>query len=297
MEWTQFQYFQTVAQLQHFTNAAESLEISQPALSRSMARLEEELGAPLFERQGRSVVLNKYGKVFLNRVNRAIQEINLGQQEIKDLLDPSKGSISLGFIHSQGSNLIPDLLGSYRQSYPKSHFKLYQNMTKQLLDLLEAGQMDFCFCSEPLPRDNIRWVQLFKEEIILIVPKGHPLSQRTLIKVKELAEESFIMFKKELPMGERTRQIFREAGINPGIAFEGEEIGTVAGLVAARLGVALIPKLKIINIEGISRIRVTEPECQRVIGLAWVDGRYLSPAARQFKEFVLDHFTNQEELT
>ncbi len=116
MEWNQLQYFQVMARLQHFTRAAETLLISQPALSRSISRLEEELGVTLFDRQGHTVTLNRYGQVFLNRVNCAMQEISEGIKEIQHLVDPSKGSVSLGFVHSQGSNLVPDLLGLFRKS-------------------------------------------------------------------------------------------------------------------------------------------------------------------------------------
>ncbi|MDQ7092842.1 LysR family transcriptional regulator [Desulfosporosinus sp. PR] len=292
MEWTQFQYFQTVAQLQHFTNAAEVLSISQPALSRSIARLEEELGVPLFERQGRTVVLNTYGKIFLNRVKRAIQEITLGQQEIQNLLDPLKGSVSLGFIHSQGSNLVPDLLGLFRQRFPEIQFMLYQNVTHQVLDQLEAGDIDFCFCSQPSVRENIRWIKLLTEEIVLIVPQEHPFARHKTVKLTELAAEAFIAFKKELSLGEIIYQIFAEAGFTPKVTFEGEEVGTVAGLVAAKLGIALIPKVRNAVMGEIAQVHVSEPKCQRVIGMAWVEGRYLSPAARHFKEFVLEHFLN-----
>lgn len=297
MEWTQLQYFRAVAQLQHFTHAAETLSISQPALSRSIARLEEELGIPLFERQGRMVALNTYGRIFLNRVNRAIQEITLGQQEIQDLMDPLKGSVSLGFIHSQGSNLVPDLLGLFHQRFPEIQFKLYQNVTNQVLDQLEAGEIDFCFCAQPLLRENVRWIQLLIEEIILIVQKEHPLAQRNTVKLNELSEEPFIAFKKELSLGEIIYEIFKEAGFTPKITFEGEEVGTVAGLVAAKLGIALIPKVRTVEIGGIAQVHVSDPKCQRVIGMAWIEGRYLSPAARHFKEFVLEHFLNPEAKT
>jgi DNA-binding transcriptional LysR family regulator len=289
MEWTQLQYFQTVAKLQHFTNASNKLSISQPALSRSIARLEEELGVPLFERQGRAVFLNTYGQIFLNRVNRAIQEITMGQQEIQDLLDPLKGSISLGFIHSQGSNLVPDLLDLFRKSFPEIRFKLYQNVTNRVLDQLEAGEIDFCFCSQPLSRGDIQWVQILTEEIILIVPKDHSLAKRNSVNLKELSEENFIAFKTEVSLGEIIYRIFKEAGFTPKITFEGEEIGTVAGLVAAKLGIALIPKIRT-EIMGVAQVRVSEPKCQRVIGMAWVEGRYVSPSSQYFKEFVLGHF-------
>ncbi|WP_040413487.1 LysR family transcriptional regulator [Desulfosporosinus sp. OT] len=292
MEWTQLQYFQTVAQMQHFTNAAEALSISQPALSRSVARLEEELGVPLFERQGRTVSLNTYGQIFLNRVNRAIQEITIGQQEIQDLVDPLKGSVSLGFIHSQGSNLVPDLLGLFRKNFPDIRFMLSQNVTNQILDQLEAGEIDFCFCSQPFSRENIHWIQLLTEEIILIVPKEHPHAKRSTVNLQELSEEPFITFKTELSLGETIYRIFKEAGFSPKVTFEGEEVGTVAGLVAAKLGIALIPKIRTFEMMGISQVHVSEPQCQRIIGMAWVEGRYVSPAAKHFKEFVLEHFEN-----
>ncbi|MGC7871282.1 LysR family transcriptional regulator [Desulfosporosinus sp. SYSU MS00001] len=294
MEWTQFQYFQVVAQLQHFTKAAETLNLSQPALSRSIARLEGELGVPLFERQGRTVVLNSYGRIFLNRVNRAIQEITLGQQEIEDLIDPFQGSVSLGFIHSQGSNLVPDLLGSFRKNFPEVRFMLYQNLTSQVLDQLEAGDIDFCFCARPIARENVHWIRLFTEEIILIVPREHPLAQRKTVKLAELSEELFIAFKKDVSLGEIIDRLFQEAGITPKVTFEGEEIGTIMGLVAAKLGIALIPKVKAFDMSGLSQVHVSAPLCQRVIGMAWVEGRYLSPAAKRFKEFVMEHFLHEK---
>lgn len=293
MEWSQLQYFQTVAQLQHFTQAAEVLSISQPALSRSIARLEEELGVPLFERQGRTVSLNTYGQIFLKRANRALQEIELGKHELQNLLDPWRGNVSLGFIHSQGSNLVPDLIGSFRRNFPQIHFNLYQNVTNLLLDKLEAGEIDFCFCSKP-HRDSIQWIQLFTEEILLIVPKEHPLAKRRSVALRELAEESFITFKKELSLGEILFQLFKEAGFMPKITFEGEEVGTVAGLVAAKLGIALIPKLKMLENMKVSQVHISEPLCQRVIGMAWVEGHYTSPAAKNFKDFVLGHFANEK---
>lgn len=290
MEWNQLRYFQTVAQLEHFTRASEKLSVSQPALSRAIARLEEELGAPLFDRQGRTVSLNRYGKIFLNRVNRAMQEISAGEKEIEDLIDSLAGSVSLGFILSQGSSLVPDVLGLFRKDYPIIKFQLYQNITNNILDQLESSDLDFCICTKPVSRKNVHWIQLLTEELFIIVPKDHPLAQKEIIKLNELAKESFITFKREVTLGEITNRLFKEAGFIPEVTFEGEDIITISGLVAAKLGIALIPHIKGLDITEISQLRVSEPVCQRVIGLAWVEGRYLSPAAIRFREFVQEHF-------
>lgn len=123
--------------------------------------------------------------------------------------------------------------------------------------------------------------------------KEHPHANRNTIKLQELSEEPFITFKKELSLGEIIYQLFAEAGFTPKITFEGEEIGTVTGLVAAKLGIAFIPKNRPFELMGISQVHVSEPKCQRIIGMAWVEGRYVSPAAKHFKEFVLEHFTNE----
>lgn len=211
MEWNQLRYFQTVGQLEHFTHASEKLSVSQPALSRAIARLEEELGVPLFDREGRTVSLNRYGQIFLNRINRAMQEISAGEREIKDLIDSSSGNVSLGFIPSQGSSLVPDVLGLFRKDYPTIKFQLYQNITNNILGQLESSDLDFCFCTKPISHEKVHWIKLLTEELFVIVPKEHPLAQRNEIKLNELTEESFITFKKELVLGEITNQLFKEA--------------------------------------------------------------------------------------
>lgn len=115
-----------LARMEHVTRAAEALSISQPALSRSISRFEEEVGVPLLERQGRSIKLNQYGRMFLNRVDRIMSEFQKGKQEIQDLLEPGQGQVSLGFLHTFSTNLIPDLLASFRAGYPNINFQLKQ---------------------------------------------------------------------------------------------------------------------------------------------------------------------------
>lgn len=286
MEWNQLQYFQAVAQLEHFTRASETLSVSQPTLSRAIARLEKEIGVPLFDREGRTVSLNRYGQIFLNRVNRGMQEITDGIEEIQKLVDCSDGSISLGFLPSQGSSLVPDLLRLFRKDYPTIRFQLYQNITNNILDQLESSKLDFCICTEPFSHKNVKWIPLSTEELFVIVPKEHPLAQKSIIKLKDLAEESFITFKRELTLAEMTDRFFREAGFIPKVTFEGEEVGTIAGLVAANLGIALIPHSKGLDMTEIAQLQISEPVCQRIIGLAWIKNRYMSPAALRFQEFV-----------
>lgn len=290
LEWQQLEYFQTVARVQHMTRAAEILSISQPALSRSIARLEAELGVPLFERQGRSIILNRYGRLFLKRVNRIIKEFNEGKQELKDLLDPGYGVVSLGFLHTLGPEVIPNLIGAFRTRYPKVKFQLNQNNSYSLIKQIELGEFDLCLITPPETKLEIQWVKLWSEELFVIVPAGHPLENRESIMLTELADESFIFVKKGNALRQITDQVCQEAEIDPKIVFEGEELHTIAGLVASGLGVSLIPDIKDLDPNKIARIRVRWPKCERAIGIAWVEERYLSPSVKQFKDFVIDYF-------
>nr|WP_309485169.1 LysR family transcriptional regulator [Thermoactinomyces daqus] len=149
MEWQQLEYFRVVARLEHFTRAAEQLAISQPALSRSIAALEEEIGVPFFKREGRSVRLNRYGHLFLQHVERALAEIEKGKKKIDDLLNPERGLVSLAFLHTLGAQLIPSLLREFREANPFVRFQLYQNSAQHILTQLEAGEIDLCFTSPP----------------------------------------------------------------------------------------------------------------------------------------------------
>ncbi|HZG17275.1 MAG TPA: LysR family transcriptional regulator [Candidatus Bathyarchaeia archaeon] len=290
MEWQQLEYFQTLARLQHVTRAAEFLSISQPALSRSIARLEEELGVPLFTRQGRTIMLNRYGKLFLHRVDRILAEFHNGKQELHDLVHPEHGEVALGFLHTLGTSIIPDLIGTFRTLSPSIRFQLIQNHSYSLLDHMNEGELDLCLIAEPTEtKMHIQWVPLWTEEIFAILPPWHPLAECKSIMLEEIADESFIFLKKGYALRETTDRLFRQLGINPKVTFEGEEVATVAGLVGAGLGVSLLPDVGMDKSKTV-QIHVRQPKCNRVIGMAFIEERYLSPAALQFKAFVMEHF-------
>lgn len=291
MEWQQLHYFQTLARMQHMTRAAEALSLSQPALSRSISRLEEELGVPLFSRQGRTIALNRYGQLFLQRVNRILQEFESGKQELRDLIHPEHGEIALGFLHTLGTSLIPELIGAFRQHAPMARFQLMQSHSYSLLEHLHAGELDLCLLAESTEtRLPIQWRPLWSEEIFAIVPLGHRLADAPSILLEEIADEPFVFLKKGYALRRTTDALFQQLGLTPKITFEGEEAATVAGLVAAGLGVSLLPDLRGLDKSKIVQIPIREPACKRVIGMAWMEGRYLPPVAVRFQEFVVEQF-------
>ncbi|WP_433957198.1 LysR family transcriptional regulator [Cytobacillus horneckiae] len=290
MDLQQLEYFRTLAQTQHVTRSAEVLSISQSALSRSIARLEDEMGVPLFDRQGRTIRLNQFGQIFLERVENMMKEFNEGKKEIQDLLEPESGTISLGFLHTLSTNLIPDLISSFRMDYPKIKFKLGQGPSHILLDQLQSGEIDLCLIAPNDVKHPVRWEELWSEELFVIVPKNHKFADYQSIKLEQLANEPFIHLKKGFSLRITVEQLFQEGEITPDITFEGEEADTVAALVAAGLGISILPDLKGIDKSKLLQIPLSWPMSKRRIGLAWVEGRYISPANDKFKSFVFEKY-------
>lgn len=295
MDLLQLKYFQTVAQLEHMTRAAAKLYIAQPSLSQSIAKLEEELGVPLFDRQGRRIYLNQFGRTFLKRVERIFLELDEGRRELADLAGLEQGLVALAVASTQ---LLPDLLSGFLARYPRVRFRLFQQHTLEaVIQQLERGEIDLCISSPPIERPGIAWVPLMTEEIFLLVPAGHPLARRGSIRLIEAANEPFVSLKPGHGQRNMMDEICKEAGFVPNIAFEGDESATIRGLVSAGLGVTFFTALAEKNITGLPVVRlpIEDPVCQRTIGLAWLEDRYLSVAARQFQGFVIEYFSALEQ--
>ncbi|TDY56190.1 LysR family transcriptional regulator [Bacillus subtilis] len=296
MEWEQLEYFQTLARIQHVTKAAETLSITQPALSRSIVRLENQLGVPLFDRQGRSIKLNKNGERFLKRVDSIIKEFTEGKEEIQSLLKPDQGEVSLGFLHTLGTTIVPNLIGAFKNQYPNVHFQLNQSHSNQLLDKLKSGELDLCLLASFPVESNIMWEPLWKEELFLFLPKNHMLATREDITLNEIANEPFVLMKEGFALRVTIDHIFEQVNINPNIVFEGEEAATIAGFVAAGLGVSILPDFKGLDQTNIAKVRISWPRFERTVGISWIEGKYLPPVTENFKQYIINQFPQIDSI-
>lgn len=290
MEWQQLEYFHMVAQTEHYTRAAERLAVSQPAVSRSIAKLEEELGIPLFERRGRGIALSRYGAVFYKRTSRILQEMEQAKREIADLLDPEYGTVSFAFLKSLGISTVPALIQAYVADHPHVHFRLFQNATNVMLQLLENGEVDFCLSTIVPSGDDIEWAHLWMESLFAYVPRNHPLSRRASVTIAELAAEKLIVLKQGYSSRMFADRMFAEASLTPNITFEADELVTIIGFVRANLGISILPQVGELNMDNIVCLPIEGAESERAIGLAWNKDKYLSPAARRFRQFVIDRY-------
>ncbi|MEH7545955.1 MULTISPECIES: LysR family transcriptional regulator [Bacillaceae] len=286
MDFDQLFYFHTVAKYSSLTKASEELNLSQPALSRSILRLEEEIGVPLLERKSRGVVLNQYGKTFLSYANQVLSEMKEAKQKIHDMVDPNHGTISLAFIQTLGSSFVPDLISAFQKELPNIQFQLSQNISSKILQEIHVANIDIGFCSPLEPHNDLCSIPVLSEELFLIVPAAHRLAGTERVNLSEVADDPFIFFKPQTALHDLIENLCNEAGFHPRKVFEGYEERTVSDLVGANLGVAIVPYIPNLDESKISMVRVQSPKCFRVIQMVWRLNGFMSPAVKNFKEFV-----------
>ncbi|TDF94752.1 LysR family transcriptional regulator [Paenibacillus piri] len=289
MELLQLQYFRTVARLEHMTRAAQELRIAQPALSKTIARLEEHVGVPLFDRQGGRIRLNPFGRAFLNKVEAALALLEDGRKEVLELAGLEHGSIHLTTLTLAR---LSEPLGEFLSLHPNVNMQITQASTEEITQLIEAGAVDIGFTAMPLEYPGIAHVTVLKEQLYLAVPREHRLASRHAVRLSEAAEEPFIGYKESFVFQKMNELFFREAGMSPKFVCQVDEPGAMVSLVRSGLGVALFG-CKSEEDTGIVLLPIEYPVCQRDYRIIWSEKRYLSMAARKFRDFVIEYFSNR----
>ncbi|MBB6735900.1 LysR family transcriptional regulator [Cohnella zeiphila] len=293
MELLQLEYFRTVARLEHMTRAAEELRIAQPALSKTISRLEEDLGAPLFDRHSRQIRLNAFGKAFLPKAEAALTALEEGRREVADLAGLARGNVRIA---TNALNRISGALGAFRELHPDASFRIVQVAPAaigEMTELLEKGEADLAFTAASIDRPGIREQPVLRSEIHLAVHSGHRwFGTRTDIRLEEAANEPFIEYKTGHPYRKTNEDFCRIAGIRPPIVCEVEEPSALYDLVLAGLGVAFVPGGKAHDETKARHLRIVEPVMYRDFSVAWHEDRYQSAAVRQFREFLVSRFAD-----
>lgn len=296
MEIRQLKYFIEVAKREHISFAAEKLHIAQSAVSRQIGNLEAELGVQLLEREGRNVKLTKIGKLFAERAVIALNAIEDAKQLIDEYADPERGTIRIGFPSSLASNTLPQMIMAFKKIYPDVRFHLRQGSYPYLINGVKKREIDISLIGPVPTRDSdIRSDVLFMEDVVILLPETHPLADRTSIPLKELEADAFVLFPKGFVLRKIVEDACLEAGFHPLVPFEGEDIDAIKGLVAAGIGVTVLPEL-ILNDnlpKGTVKVRISEPTVKRSVGILTPAHRDLSPSEQLFYEFVKKYFAQK----
>lgn len=295
MEWQYLIYFQSVARTENFHLSSKELLLSQPALSRAIKKLEQELGVNLFDRVGRNIKLNKYGKTFLTHVEKSLLEINTGMDEIKRMENPDYGTINIGFIQTLGMSILPSILKGFRQKYPYIKINLVQENINGNIEKLLNRDIDICLISATDKTSSLQWLPILEQEFFLYVPLNHGLANCSEIALSELKDETFIGFKKHLSMYSLIEKYFLKEGFIPHTSFEGEDIPTIISFVSSGLGIAILPQYDEAPHDSVKRIRLSSCTIKRQIGLAWLNEEYLSSSARVFLAYLHNNYLKDKD--
>lgn len=292
METDALRWFQQVADGVTVTEVSELEGVSQPGVSRALARLETDVGTPLLRRSGRTLRMTHAGSVFKRHVDALLHQLDDGLAAVSEVLDPDTGTVALSFQISLGSWLVPDLLSSFRALHPRVQFALTQVRDELGDAALARGDADLVLSTVWSSDPSVRHRRLGDEPLRLALPASHPLAARAEVRLADAAGEDFLMLQRPSALRRLCDDLCRAAGFEPRVSFESEDVHTIRGFVAAGLGVAVIPTSGRpedgARHDPVQYRPLTDAAAIREISLSWSAERRLLPAAELFRQHVLD---------
>ncbi|MCA2329022.1 LysR family transcriptional regulator [Mycobacterium avium] len=277
-----YEWFITLAELQHVTAAAEQLHVAQPTLTRMLARLEQRLGVALFDRHGRRLSLNTYGRIFYEHARRAQLELDSARRAIADLADPAVGEIRLAYLSSFGSTVVPRLIARFKESSPRVTFTLEEGAAESIADRVRSGGVDIGVVSPRPVERTLAWRSLFRQRLGVAVPDGHRFARGAAVSMVDLADEPFVTMHPGFGMRRLLDELCAAAQFRPRVALQAPNLTTAASLVAAGLGISLVPIDGSSYPSGVSVKPLADADAYRDVGMIWDSGRPLSRSARDF---------------
>lgn len=293
----QLRYFRTLAEIQHFGQAADRLCIAQPSLSHAISQLEQELNVSLFERKGRSTSLTREGLQFLNYVEKSLDILDNGLTAMEHIAR-GEGVIELGFLRTLGTCFIPELTARFlRENSNKSiRFEFHSDISQPLLEGLKSEKYDMVFCTRFDTEKNIEFIPVSRQDLVVIVPRNHPLASRYAVDLDEVAPYPQVYFAKSTGLRVVIDQLYEKIGKEPNIAYEIHEDQVIAGLVAQNFGIAVVPYMEELLRLNVKILQLSKPSWERNFYMATLKDHYLPPVVQKFRKFVIDNYRIEESV-
>ncbi|GAA5069988.1 LysR family transcriptional regulator [Nocardia callitridis] len=288
------EWFTTLAELERVGAAADRLHLAQPTVSRMLARLERRLGAELFDRHGKRIVLNAAGRVYYEHAKRAMIELDAARQAVIDLTSPTKGSVRLAFLNSFGASIVPRMIGEFRRGFGAVTFTLWQGPAAEVTERVLDGRADVGIVSPRPAAAGVGWHTLLRQPLVLAVPAEHRLAGRRQVRLQEVADAEFIVMHRGFGMRRIFDELCAAADIRPRVVFESSDLITVAGMVAAGLGVAVLPREDLpsgSSLTGPVIVQLADAGAARSVGLIWAAAATPADAVRHFRDFTRSRAT------
>ena len=286
MEIHQLRYFVAVAEEENFSHAAEREHVSQPSLSQQIHKLEGELGQQLFDRLPRGVVLTEAGRTMLGYARNILTGLADAQRAIAELEEEVAGRLSVGAIPSMALYLLPGLIVEFQRAYPRVTFELFEDTTENLAQRLEDGTLDLVLASSGDEPPHLRRYLLGRERLLMLLPEQHRLARKRAIKWSDLATEKFLLLHEIHSLSVTVRRLLAMNGLKPELVLQGSQLVTIAAMVAAGLGVTVVPEMMLRTeyVKGCVAVPFAGPSPTRELVLIRNPLRFESKAAAAFRE-------------
>lgn len=258
MELTQLKYFVTIAETLSFTGAAELVHVSQPALSYQMQRLEDELGTQLFHRRGRRISLTSDGEIFLPLARSVLSRASEAVRLLQDRSGVETGDVRLGANPSVGTYLMPSLLASFHEAFPRVRVELAEGGDLELQHRVYSGSLDFAVVTAPGSPQSLDVVPLGSEDVFVTTSLRHRFAERTTVDLSELAFDDFVLPNNAFNLATQVVDACRRAGFEPRVAYQVGSIESTKNFVRQGLGVSMLPSLALggLGREGLAVLEV-----------------------------------------
>ena len=280
-------YLVALADHKHFGRAAEASFVSQPTLSTQIKKLEDELGVALVERSPRRVLLTDIGQQIADRARIVLREVEDMRSLARRTQDPESGTFKLGLFPTLGPYLLPHVVPKIRARFPRLELLLVEEKTPTLLSMLEEGRIDACILALPAGGEHLHEEFLFEEPFVLAVPKDHPFTKRAQLKISDLADETLLLLDDGHCLRDQALDVCHLAGANEKSGFRATSLETLRQMVAANVGITLLPTLAVkppVPVSNdIALLRFKDAAVpSRRIGLLWRKSSSLAPFLMEF---------------
>lgn len=294
MEVDQLRYFLRVAERGNFTRAAEELNISQPALSRSIQKLEEELGQPVFERKTRSVALTDAGTLLQSRAQQILALIEDTKAEISD--DGRSGQIRIGAIPTIAPFFLPDLLRQFSTEFPAASIIVQEDTTDHLLKRCTQGEIDLAILALPVPAKYLEVEELFQEELLLVLPPDHPLVNKPQIRLNDIKALPFVLLDEAHCLSDNIVSFCRQRSFHPVAVEQTSQLAMVQELVSLSHGISMVPQMARKLDQSDRRVyrSMSGIKPVRKIAMIWNPYRFQSRLLQAFQERLRTYARQQD---
>lgn len=277
-------YFRTICAHENFHKAAEELHVSQPCLSTAIAKLEGELGVYLFDRKGRHVELTKLGKFYLERISIALNELDDATQKLKKLASSDHGHVDVAFCGPMTRDLVPMHVRSFLELEENRHitFDFTQLTTPQIIEGMKEDRFDVAFCTQVQGEPNLTFVPISVQELVVITPRGHPLAKKGEVQLRALGPYPYISYIYKSGVYNLIMQLLEAYDVTPNILYTAHDEDSIAALVAAGFGVAVIANVESLQHADVAVLHIDSRDAFFNISMVYPPNQYVTPAVKRF---------------